>query len=290
MPFDLAEQTTPLNKLVHYIWVGGKIKDTYLAKIRATATKLPGWTVALWVSSEFKANQEAYTFNKGCIPTTFEMEKSLKFKPTELQAMRAEWSGKPTQANQAPGDWVVNYGAISDIIRCAILEEHGGVYIDTDCGFKKALPATLTPKFGFWAATGNKTSPASQAMSNCVMASVKDGVYIKAYRQWINTEYAKVVSKTGDALKTELRGPSTDVAQIRTFMINKTLRLSGPTALQQGVVTTLTSFRSGNKDWKSELGANGCKPGTPCADLKFPAEYLDIGYDNSWLPPLVVAH
>jgi hypothetical protein len=285
---DFKENKATVTKLLHFIWVGGAIPDKQLNKAKESLKQLgKDWKACLWISTLYSMDRdkdgkrtaegtasEAYKKNKGASGfTVFDMEKSLNFSQTEKDALKVEWSITP---------W--NPGAMSDIIRAAILDEHGGIYCDTDCSLKKKVE-DLKPKWGFWAATGNEKSPKSTIMSNCMMASVKGGDYIKAYRKWINDEYKKVLAK-GNVAKGELakiqehlRGdPSKGEMEAKKRKEEITLLLTGPVALQACVMSSkleklpLTAFAT-----------KGVNPADETKHLKFPDEYVNVGYDNSWL-------
>lgn len=81
-------------KIIHYCWFGGNPKPKLAKKCIASWKKhCPGWQIIEWNESNFDVNQNGYT--KMCI----EQKK---------------------------------YAFLSDYVRLKVVEEHGGVYFDTD--------------------------------------------------------------------------------------------------------------------------------------------------------------
>lgn len=97
---SFKEEKYLIPKKIHQIWLGSKFPDVFKKWQKTWLEKNPGWEYKLWTDADIKI---------------------FKFK------------------NKKFFDAETNWGAKSDILRYAILEEFGGVYADTDCQCIKSL-------------------------------------------------------------------------------------------------------------------------------------------------------
>jgi hypothetical protein len=267
---------------IHYIWVGSNIPDNYWEGIKRTAELFQdtNYKILFWISRKFSLTTDAYEHNRYlCSPEHKnnvehrDIDGLAKRSMSDIEkwALQIEWDIQPT-----------NYGAISDIIRAVILDEGGGIYIDTDCSFRSSFEF-LSPRYGFYAATGSEKNPDSSMPSNCVMASLPNGQYIGAYRTYIAQKYQGVRNNytTNDEIKVYLRGDRDLTPSARKKHIEeKTLLLTGPTALYACADKLKISGIRGN-NLTEHIALNGLT-GVAQA-LAMPRDLIRVAYDNSWL-------
>ena len=257
---------TPVPKTIWYVWVGGEMPNAYADRIAAAAAAHPGWTVNVVLSSTFSASPEAYQANvdktgrAGAVAVPLEGELAGRLR-RERMLDPLIWEWKMT----AGSDNVVNYGAISDILRVFVLKEQGGVYCDTDNTITTPLPDRLVPKYGFLhgvfsSSTGAAETelghsfdgdPAAYAslwrddatkkpsvITNSVLATVPHGQIINAYWDEITSTYTPLASRSESDRIAKLRwGPKIPPQGRSDAMKFKTLAFTGPAALEMTLGT-----------------------------------------------------
>jgi hypothetical protein len=297
-----------------FIWVGGEMPDAYAERIATAARDNPDWKVNVLLSSTFSASPEAFEANRtkvqnaGADPVLLEGELAGSLKREHmLEPLIWEW--KLT----AGSDDIVNYGALSDILRVHVLREHGGMYLDTDNTITTPLPTRIVPKYGFlygvfggrafnaekdgvdfdrdpsaYTRRWNDDDPATMiqkpaTVTNSALVTVPNGKVINAYWDHIKGVYTPLASQPEDARIAALRwGPtSTTSAQRLEAMKLRTLHNTGPGALE----TTL-----GTLTIKGQNGRDLCKPayahdahGTEAKQLMLDPKYVFVRSDNSWM-------
>lgn len=95
-------------KIIHYVWLGGEMPQKYQQYIDGWRTLMPDYTFMLWNESNFDISVSRYA--------------------TEANAYN-----KP--------------GFVSDYIRVSVLEEYGGIYLDTDVEVLKPFDDLLDNEF-----------------------------------------------------------------------------------------------------------------------------------------------
>lgn len=277
---DQKSQKAAVPKEIHYIWIGGTIASKYAKGIKKTAEACPSFQVNLWLSEEmsfkprdYAANVEAATEAGAAVRSIDDLVTS-KYTPTEKWAQKLEWGWKDGK----DGAKKPNFGAVSDIIRAVLLMVEGGIYIDTDCGVNKSLDKfKCKVPFGFQAATGSDQSPNGTMPSNCVMISIKDGLFIGAYRQWINDKYGALWNAGHKKAKLNkiFRG---EEGYNNNHVEGKTLLMTGPSALTACGMGKLTV---GGDDICQKFYLGGCTG--KLEDFAVNKKHFNIAYDNTWL-------
>ncbi|MBM7128480.1 dermonecrotic toxin domain-containing protein [Dyella mobilis] len=112
---------------VHYVWIGGDLPEDRIANIKNNAAKASGYRHVVHV------DVDDASFAK--------IKKSFEGYPAiEVKNLRDEPFFKKFQASEAypayklfstPGA-DVNYSAASDVLRYSLMDEYGGVYLDSD--------------------------------------------------------------------------------------------------------------------------------------------------------------
>ena len=102
-------------RIVHQIWLGGPLPDKYRLWSQSWSTKNPGWAHRLWLDADAA---------------------QLRMK------------------NRVAFDAAINPGEKSDIMRLEILQQFGGLYVDTDFECLQSIEP-MRQRRGFFAALSN---------------------------------------------------------------------------------------------------------------------------------------
>ena len=172
---DLVTQEDTIPREIHYIWVGGVMQESdpglvfpsYQEGIKEMITTMDGETafdINIWFSKdELSYDQESFDTNVRWAQrlgiTVRDIDTEITLSDTEEKlAIRREAQNLTEKAN---------FGAISDILHIAILDQFGGIYLDTDNTLRLRLTEDkLKPKYGFIACTRNTNSPSSSAAAD----------------------------------------------------------------------------------------------------------------------------
>lgn len=250
---------------IWYVWVGGPIPASYAARVGRTAQSNPGWQVKVLLSSTLSTSPEVFAQNQSALETAGAAVVPLEG-PLAKRLAREGMLDPVLWEWQAQG--IVNYGAISDILRVFLLKKEGGMYIDTDNTITTSLPNKVVPKYGFlygafgtasmdeekkganaagrfdedpsdYLALWNDDDPKTlsrkpYAVTNSVLLSVPEGQIINAYWDHIKGVYQPLSAATPEARDAKLRWPAkaTDIEDKRRNMREKTLAHTGPRALE----------------------------------------------------------
>lgn len=171
----------PIPKKMHFIWVGVPIPDEYVRNIRLWSELNPDYEVNLWIDSASVcpsmvslAHQQAEKTN-AIVRDLTTNEKTLFENMLNRNHYNDEVTGKDA-----------NFAAASDILRLALLEYEGGVYIDTD-----TLPVPGNP-LGTIEAPHGFVKPVGA--TNDVLAASPNSELIKAFSVQINANYTRLVA------------------------------------------------------------------------------------------------
>jgi mannosyltransferase OCH1-like enzyme len=128
-------KNSPIPKIIHYCWFGGKPLSTLGKKCLASWEKyLPDYQIMRWDESNFDVNVIPYT----------------------------------DQAYQ-----VKKYAFVSDYLRCKVLYDHGGIYMDMDVEVLRNLDAFLDNEVFSCFEDFNFVNPGS------ILGSVKGNLFMK---------------------------------------------------------------------------------------------------------------
>lgn len=112
-------------KIVHIMWLGGKLPEEYHRYVESWKQHHPNWTILFWTDNSLNYDQGTktlYTFD--------ELEQKLKTirEGERLVVDTAHLSFD----NRIFYDEAINYGEKSDILKWEIVYRFGGMYVDTD--------------------------------------------------------------------------------------------------------------------------------------------------------------
>ena len=301
--------------VIWYVWVGGEMPDEYSDRIAATARANPDWTVKVLLSGTLSASLDAFTANRdkvaaaGAVPVPLEGKLASKLRREQmLDPLIWEWK------MSASPDNIINYGAISDILRVFLLKHEGGMYNDTDNTITTPLPRTIVPKYGFqYGAFGSGAAQAERnhgktfdedpdtykslwndedprtlrhkpyALSNSVLLTVPEGQVINAYWDHIKGRYVPLAAKSEEERFAALRWPESASSkhEQREAMKMKTLHNTGPGALEStlGTMTIKGENALGlvKPPYGYDVHTNRGK------DLLLDPKYVYVRSDNSWV-------
>jgi insecticidal toxin complex protein TccC len=194
-PINYIDMFGEIAKTAHYIWLGNNsIPADAMSNIIDFKAKNSEFTVNLWVDRPDKLISDlinrgySQAFLKRINVNTIE-----NFGPHIDAAIGRELADTAYK----------NYAAASDILRLAILERHGGIYMDVDVATRKSLGG-LNPQRQ--STTGPSTLLIHQEVvdgrvriSNAVIASEKNGPDIKKMLRYAVSPYDNQVFDMGFA-------------------------------------------------------------------------------------------
>lgn len=179
-------------KKIHFIWVGGLIPIRYITNIYHWASLNPDYEVNLWIDRGSVHPEE--------MPALEDQLKQISAQIRDLdttdRGLLNKMLNKDFYEEEVTGV-EANYAAASDILRLAILEQEGGVYIDTD-----TLPIDSKPlgdidaPYGFVKPLG---------ATNDVLAAIPGSQFVKAFSQRIHTNYCKQLKQSSSATNESMR-------------------------------------------------------------------------------------
>ncbi|MEM7790301.1 MAG: glycosyltransferase [Verrucomicrobiota bacterium] len=308
-----VEATVNIPRQIHFIWVGGAIPGqgaphNYRQRIQQIANTLAPQNVPVdqhhhvnvWLSQNLSHTQADYDENRAwaqnannVTPRNLDLPEELQLTNIERGAIALQWDTQPH-----------NYGAISDIVRIAILDQHGGIYMDTDCRIGQMFdPNPLHAPFGFLVTRRAWNSP---NFLNSIMASIPGGHFIVALRNAVGIRYGQISEMTEAekyvALRTNAEPPPDGSAQslingylnkLRSDIEAKTLLLAGPSRLDEVARNytvngaPLYSYTEGNvwdnDDVKSCIIPWLNMPGLPDQFNHARFGQMELAFHNGWL-------
>ncbi len=128
------DKDTRIPKIIHVMWLGGKLPAEYVKYVESWKKMHPHWTILFWTDSHMNDAQgiERYT-------AFDDLEKRLK---TAKGGERIVIDARSLVFdNKKFYDKAINYGEKSDILKWEIVYRFGGVYVDTDFECLKPLDA-----------------------------------------------------------------------------------------------------------------------------------------------------
>ncbi len=120
-----TSKETRIPKLIHVMWLGGKLPDEFEPYVNSWRKHHPNWTVLFWTDNTANYERGSELF------TTFDgLEKRLQStrggETFVVDATNMKFD------NREFYDAAINYGEKSDILKWEIVYRFGGVYVDTD--------------------------------------------------------------------------------------------------------------------------------------------------------------
>ncbi len=120
-----AAEEIRIPKLIHVMWLGGKLPEEFESYVASWKKHHPDWTMLFWTDSK-----ENYARGDAVLHSFSELQTRL------LSAKKGECividSTRLAYENKKFYDEAINYGEKSDILKWEIVYRFGGVYVDTD--------------------------------------------------------------------------------------------------------------------------------------------------------------
>lgn len=125
------QQTSKIPKIIHIMWLGGKLPDEFKPYVESWSRYHPDWTILFWTDSALNYDQ-----GTSVVRSFDELEKLFTAHPGLLSGERAKRivvdANKLVFDNRVFYDQARNYGEKSDILKWEIVYRFGGTYVDTD--------------------------------------------------------------------------------------------------------------------------------------------------------------
>lgn len=117
--------TTRIPKIIHIMWLGGKLPSEYSHYVASWKEYHPQWTILFWTDSPLNYDQGNEVI------TTFDelgtrLQRVQGGEHIVVDATRLQFD------NRCFYDLAMNYGEKSDILKWEIVYRFGGTYVDTD--------------------------------------------------------------------------------------------------------------------------------------------------------------
>lgn len=135
---DPDGQESVIPRIAHYIWLGGTLPEYARSNIVSFQANNQDWQVNIW--SDNPARLRNNMIDQGLSETAMgriniaNVNDALEHAPPHL---RRDLSG--VYAREVSGPYR-NYAAASDLLRLAVLYQHGGLYMDTDVYVDPSAP------------------------------------------------------------------------------------------------------------------------------------------------------
>lgn len=253
-------------KKLHFIWMGKDLPRKYLRNIAFWARRNSSYQVHLWTNKAMRihasmvANDDIPSF-KHFVRDTEELRIQPYLKSLILREMNGPFN---------------NYAAASDMLRLAILQTEGGVYLDTDVECSSA-PAdlraaitwlaplrTLNAQFGFLVAAGTPAS--SSVPQNAVLAATAQNEIVAEIMTAIMGYYRHgYVDRMDSWVNKRLPAAKDDAYAPRRIL---TIGMSGPSVVEE-VLTKRKLVSKGTRRINSLV--------------LFPTACVRIPCDKNWL-------
>ena len=120
------QETPKIPKLIHVMWLGGKLPEEYQPYVQSWYDYHPDWTIIFWTD-----NAANYDRGTTVVKSFDELEKLLTSvgdnkKRIVVDTVDLQFGNRPFY------DKAINYGEKSDILKWEIVYQLGGVYVDID--------------------------------------------------------------------------------------------------------------------------------------------------------------
>ena len=221
----------PIPKKLHFIWVGKNISEEYINNIKSFAAKNPDYEINLWLDKIFHFER---TFSQMDSP-------QFKFNLRDIHKIRQKMDFLTDSFLQREMSGVYpNFAAASDILRLYILDQEGGIYIDTDLkpvSDKLASFGTLDAKYGFLAnihVNDSESGLDRWTLNNNIIAASPGSQILTILKTKLLNRYRS----EWELVLTEKRKPgckNTPFSKTKRF--KATLYLSGPDLTASGLLS-----------------------------------------------------
>lgn len=130
-----------LPKIIHFIWIGASIPASGKANVLAWKQRNPGAQIWLWSDSRWHdrtnriqngyGEMAAWAGENGIVIKDISADASIFTPHYQKEA------GYVKRSETDPNDTWTNFGTASDLARYSILSKYGGIYSDSDLGFRE---------------------------------------------------------------------------------------------------------------------------------------------------------
>ena len=130
-----------LPKIIHFIWIGGSMPGSGKTNVLAWKERNPAAQIWLWSDSRWRdrtnhiqngfGDMSVWAGEHGIIIKDISADNSIFTEHYQKEA------GYIKRAPADPNDTWTNFGTASDLARYSILSKYGGIYSDSDLGFRK---------------------------------------------------------------------------------------------------------------------------------------------------------
>ena len=119
------EQETRIPKILHIMWLGGKLPTEYDTYVASWKRYHPDWTILFWTDNELNYDKGSHVYHSFS-DLEARLKGDMKGEQFVVDARNLEYD------NKIYYDRAKNYGERSDILKWEIVYQLGGVYVDTD--------------------------------------------------------------------------------------------------------------------------------------------------------------
>ena len=141
-------------KIIHFIWIGSKLPEKYIANINTYITNNPGYEIWIWHDDNTLLANTPGVGNTSFLINTSGVDKMSEANDTNLDTnLQNEFPYKMQNINQLQFvndfglDNMKNWAGKADIIRYEIIYNYGGMYIDVDSRSVKAFDDNFNNSF-----------------------------------------------------------------------------------------------------------------------------------------------
>lgn len=135
-------QEAVIPKIIHIMWLGGKLPEEYDVFVQSWRRLHPEWTIIFWTDNSLNFNQGSLVLR------SFDELAGLLAIHKGLQSLVMDATSLLFD-NKDMYDAAVNYGEKSDILKWEIVYRFGGVYVDIDFEALKPLDS-LHERYDFY--------------------------------------------------------------------------------------------------------------------------------------------
>lgn len=121
----IPSSTPRIPKIIHIMWLGGKLPTEYTRYVSSWSFYHPGWTILFWTDNKLNYDQGkevVYSFDE----LTARLQRVHGGERIVVDVNKLQFD------NRMFYDWAMNYGEKSDILKWEIVYRVGGTYVDTD--------------------------------------------------------------------------------------------------------------------------------------------------------------
>lgn len=276
------KKETVIPKIIQIIWVGSMVPDKYQQNIKAWKALNPDYQVKLWVDSDLLTQAENGSVAKFCQDNQIIMQDIAKhgkangwFPPNEPSPYYDSVIGENR-----------NWAIASNFARFKILEEEGGLYVDTDIACNQPLGTLNGGPFGMISnliasplvpRTAIKTIEDISVLADNIVAATPGNPAIVEMNKLMLDNYRD--SLENNQTLEEMR--SKDLGKVKS----ETYRIVGPDVLAKAFVNAFrTHFPEKMND--NMMVFNAFLRFFPLFDVDGKGNRFTQSFDNTWIPAL----